>query len=189
MTITEKLLIGIILFLGLTVKILGLFEIGGGALLLLTTYASLIVLIIYYMTRMKLSIYSAIFGLMIIETLGVIFRIQHWPGQEIFGIIGPLWALIFSGVLLWTIFNDGIGKESIYFYVISGSLLTQVILLAIGNHELIYYGLFLEYLIVAAIGTMKLTDQKIEMGIDKILNIILIQGILLVISQTINLIK
>jgi hypothetical protein len=48
-----------------------------------------------------------------------------------------------------------------------------------------FYGGLLTYLIVGAIGTIKLKELKAEIGIDKLLNIFLLQGVLTIFHLTI----
>jgi hypothetical protein len=188
MTLLEKILIGTILLAGLSTKFLGLFEMKSASLLLILTYFSIIGLIIYYVLKLKPSVYTVVLALMLVETIGLLFAIQHWPGQEILYFAGLLGTLMFSVLLFWAVINKENRINPLYFILIGSALLAQIVLIAFTDQRTAYYGQFINYLVVAIIATMKINKLQINTGTDKVLNVILIQGVLLILSHTLNMI-
>ena len=184
MSVTEKVLIAAILLFGLS----GLMHFGGVFPFFLLTNLSVVFLCIHYITKTRVSIWTVVLVLIIVRTVGFVFQVLHLTGAAILQLIGLTGSVMFAFSILWTGKNPVNRLNSIY-YLGSIFILLQSLFFMSSDQNMVFYGGLLTYLIVGVIGTIKLRELKAEIGIDKLLNIFLLQGVLTIFHVTINIIR
>jgi hypothetical protein len=187
MTITEKILIALTLVSGVTFKLLGLLENSLTVTFMALTYFSLFALITNYIFRTGWSKYSLLLFFIQGGLLGLLFTIQHWPGQGPMRLLGHTALLVLAVLLI----RYGIKKkaDTLFVYATAVLLIGQVICALPMAYQLSHYGNLLFFPLVASIGTLKLNKLEMDFGMDKLLNIIFIQGLLYIMTASLQLLK
>jgi hypothetical protein len=181
MSTFEKALIYSILLFGIGFKIFGLLNFRNFYLATPLAILSLLILLIYYLVRTKLSVWTIVFISIIIHTIGAVFKILHWMGAAELQLVGVTGSIIFSIAILWTFKFTAERFDTLYYYV-ALLIFLQALLLVISvfGKPMDVYANFLTYPIVGIIGTIKLNNLQEKFGVDKLLNVFLIQGVLIV---------
>lgn len=187
MTTLEKVFIAITLLSGLAFKSLGLVRHELTVTFMALTYLSLFILIIYYMIRAGWTVYALLLASIQVGMIGTLFMIQHWPGQVPMRLLGNASLLVFSILLVRFALKEQ--RNNLFIYATAILLVAQVASSVSFDRQFSQIGNLLYFPLVASIGTMKLNRLNTEFGMDKVLNIILIQGILFVSSYSFQLLR
>ncbi|MCF8297243.1 MAG: hypothetical protein K9J13_06845 [Saprospiraceae bacterium] len=182
--LVEKVLIALSILSAIALSILSVFEVSGRIILVGFVFIPFIVLLFLYVIQIKFSVYTFFLLLLLTEILGLVFKIQHFPGAGPMMIVGLFVNFLLALFFIWSAVKMKDKLNPIYFYIIAAILILKNSVILIPIMENFDDNYVLIYMLVAVIGTIKLQKLKVNPGIDKILNIILIHEILIVIFTT-----
>ena len=132
--------------------------------------------------------YSTILGLIIIGSVGALFKVMHWP---LAGVM--LWAGIAASILtacsvLYSVINKKNQSGRFLFLILGICLFLQLILVAgvITFYKLpiLTYARFLHYPIAAMCGTILLKNESKNSGERNLILYLLVHSLFVIIKQT-----
>jgi len=196
MTTVEKILIPLFLVGAMTINLTGQLDLGPEWLHLtatLLTFSTLLGLCIYYLSQTKPSIYWLAFIMLALDPVGRLFTSMHWRGaNSILGIGLIMTSLLVAGLLVKTglqFFQDKKG-EVIFNFIIATLLIGQLIIVFFSTFmDIIEFGQAINYVLLAAILTMKLKGIELKIQESRVLTVVALQTALFIISDTVDLLK
>ena len=132
--------------------------------------------------------YSTILGLIIIGSVGALFKVMHWPLAVVM-----LWAGIAASILtafsvLYSVINKKNQSSRFLFLILGICLFLQLILVAgvITFYKLpiLTYARFLHYPIAAMCGTILLKNESKNSGERNLILYLLVHSLFVIIKQT-----
>lgn len=188
MTKIEQILFGIAIISGLGVALSGLIYWDTIMTFFWLTNISLTALMIYYIATLDKSIWTIVITLMILRTIGYVFSVLHLNGGYIIELIGLSGLFILSISIILT-YRHQFNSDFKYYILFAGLIFVQGLLYLQTDHKMVFAGKLINFLIVGIIGTIKLKDIRSTLGLDKILNLFLAQGLITITFDTIGLLK
>jgi hypothetical protein len=152
------------------------------------TNLSLITLMIYYIAIIDKSFWTVVIALMILRTIGYVFSVLHLTGGYVIELIGLSGIFILSTSIILT-YRHQFSSDFKYYIFFAGLIFVQGLLYLHPDHNVTFAGRLMNILIVGIIGTIKLKNIRSTLGLDKILNLFLAQGLITIFFDTIGLLK
>lgn len=152
------------------------------------TNISLITLMIYYIAILDKSLWTVVITLMITRTIGYVFTVLHLTGGYVIELIGLSGVFILSTSIILT-YRRQFSSDFKYYILFAGLIFVQGLLYLHPDHNVIFVGRLMNFLVVGIIGIIKLKDIRSTLGLDKILNVFLAQGLITISYDTIRLLK
>lgn len=136
--------------------------------------------------------YSIILGLIIIGSIGDLFRIMHWPFAATMVIAGLLGSFLPAPMLLYSAIDQKNKRNNRYEFLIIGVCILLQLILAVGivvfyNLPILTYAKFLHYPLVAMCGTILLKRTYENLGERNFILYLLVHSLFVIIKQTFHL--